>query len=105
MSRTRSAPAASKPAAGRPAAARPAARSAATAGRGVYVQAPKSDIYVVLLGISLGAILIGCLLLGLLMNGYGFQRKPTVMNAPHDRPATLLAADFRSSENPFTVRS
>ena len=71
MSRTRSAPAAS-----RPAAARPAARSAPAGGRGVYVQAPKSDIYVVLLGISLGAILLGCLLLGVLMNGYGFQVKP-----------------------------
>ncbi len=98
MSRTRSAPAASRPAAARP------ARSAPAGGRGVYVQAPKSDIYVVLLGISLGAILVGCLLLGLLMNGYGFQRKPTVMNAPHDQAAPLLATSFVDSRNFFTVR-
>ncbi len=99
MSRTRSAPAASRPAAGRP-----AARSAPAAGRGVYVQAPKSDIYVVLLGISLGAILIGCILLGVLMNGYGFERKPTVMNASHDPSAPLLAARCEGSEYLVTVR-
>ena len=99
MSRTRSAPAAS-----RPAAARPAARSAPAAGRGVYVQAAKSDIYVVLLGIALGAILIGCLLLGLLMNSYGFQRKPTVMNAPRDRSTPLLAVQLENPENLNTVR-
>ena len=91
MSRTRSAPAAS-----RPAAARPAARSAPAAGRGVYVQAPKSDIYVVLLGIALGAILIGCLLLGLLMNSYGFQRKPTVMKTLQGQTTPLLAAGIEN---------
>lgn len=99
MSRTRSAPAAS-----RPAAARPAARSAATAGRGVYVQAPKSDIYVVLLGLSLGAILVGCVLLGMLMNGYGFQRKPTVMNAPHDHASPLLATSLENFGKIVTAR-
>jgi hypothetical protein len=100
MSRTKSAPAAK---AGRTAAARPAARSAPAAGRGVYVQAPKSDIYVVLLGIALGSILLGCLLLGLLMNGYGFQMKPTVMNTPHAPAILLLAADFGNSGIPDTV--
>jgi hypothetical protein len=100
MSRTRSAPAA-KP--GR-AAARPAARSAPAGGRGVYVQAPKSDIYVVLLGIALGSILIGSLLLGLLMNGYGFQMKPTVMNGRQEAPKTLMAATFENSGQLVTVR-
>ena len=54
-----------------------ASRSTATArtGRpgGVFVQTPKSDIYVVLLGISVGAIVLGCVLLALLLNQYGFK--------------------------------
>ncbi len=64
-----------------PAASRPAARStpAAGGGRGVYVQSAKSDIFVVMLGIALGAILLGCLLLILTMNRYGFSVKPTAM--------------------------
>jgi len=97
MSRTRSAPAASRP-------ARSAARSAPAGGRGVYVQAPKSDIYVVLLGISFGAILLGCLLLGILLNGYGFVLKPTVMNGPKDAPQAQLAAISENSAESFTVR-
>ena len=49
----------------------------AAAGRrpGVYVQAPKSDIYVALLGISLGAILLATLLMTLLFSQYGFSTK------------------------------
>jgi hypothetical protein len=39
----------------------------------VYVQAPKSDIFVVLLSISLGAILIGCLLLLLVWGRYDYS--------------------------------
>jgi len=65
------------------AANRPAARTAPAGGaRGVYVQAPKSDIFVVLLGISLGAILLGTLLLGLVMNRYNFKTRPTALLAP-----------------------
>lgn len=43
---------------------------------GVFVQTPKSDIYVALLGIALGSILLGCLFLVLELNRYGFQLKP-----------------------------
>ncbi len=46
------------------------------AGRpGVYVATPKSDIYVALLGVSLGAMVIATLLLTLILNGYEFQLK------------------------------
>jgi len=45
----------------------------AAAQRGVYVQSPKSDIYVALLGVALGAMVLGCLLLVLVLNQYGFQ--------------------------------
>ena len=65
MSRPRSGRGASGGAAG----ARPAAQ------RGVYVQTPKSDIYVALLGVALGAMIIGCLLLVLVLNRYGFSTK------------------------------
>ncbi len=43
--------------------------------RGVYVQAPKSDIFVVLLGVALGSMIVGCLLMFLVLNRYGFSRK------------------------------
>lgn len=56
MSRPRPGRAASTSSGGRPA-ARP----------GVFVQTPQSDIYVTLLGIALGAMLLGCLLLFILI--------------------------------------
>jgi hypothetical protein len=59
--------------------ANPAPARGAAAARprpGVLVQAPKSDIYVVLLGIALGAIFLGCLFLLLILNHYGFKTKP-----------------------------
>ena len=52
------------------------ARGGATQ-RGVYVQAPKSDIFVVLLGVALGSMIVGCLLMFLVLNRYGFSRKVT----------------------------
>ena len=53
-----------------------ASRGAAAARRpGVFVQAPKSDIYVALLGISLGALILACLLMLLMLNRYGFSVK------------------------------
>lgn len=52
----------------------PAARQ-----RGVLVQAPKSDIYVALLGISLAAILIACLLMILLFGKYDWSTKVTAV--------------------------
>jgi len=46
------------------------------------VQAPKSDIYVALLGISLGAILIATLLMILLFSQYGFSTKISAASNP-----------------------
>lgn len=44
------------------------------AGRpGVYVATPQSDIYVALLGVSLGAMLISILLLTLRLSQYDFK--------------------------------
>jgi len=91
VSRPKSSRAASKKPAGRAAAAsRPAG--------GVYVQKPKSDIYVALLGVSLGAILIGCLLLLLKMNQYNWETKASLVTPPVN--PTLLTV----SENFSTVR-
>jgi hypothetical protein len=48
------------------------------------VQAPKSDIYVVLLGVSLGAILIACLLMALMLNRYSWSVKVSARStSPH----------------------
>jgi hypothetical protein len=51
------------------------ARSSAAAGgaRGVYVQTPKSDIFVALLGVAAGAIFLGFLLLLLVLWRYDFS--------------------------------
>jgi hypothetical protein len=55
----------------------------------VFVQAPKSDIYVALLGISLAAILLATLLMVLLFSQYGFSTKVSAVRTPP--PATRLA--------------
>lgn len=52
---------------GRTAAGRPAGRP------GVFVQKPKSDVYVALLAIALASILIGSLLLVLKLKDYDFK--------------------------------
>ena len=56
---------------------------------GVLVQAPKSDIFVALLGVSLGAVVLGCLLMILLLAQYGFSVK--VSAAPAAAQTTMLA--------------
>lgn len=89
MSRLRSAPAAKRPATARAAGGRP----------GVFVQTPKSDIYVVMLSIALGAILLGSLLLALVMNRYEWST--TVASAP-DAPSRVALAAI--SEIPDSVR-
>jgi hypothetical protein len=53
---------------------RGAARTA-PGGRQIYVQAARSDVYVTLLGVSLGAILIGIIFLAVLLNRYEFKTK------------------------------
>ena len=65
---------------------RPAAR---TGGRpGVFVQTPQSDVYVAMLGVALGAIVLGCLLLTLVLNRYEFATKVS-MTTPTQAQAAL----------------
>jgi len=88
LSRLRSARGASGPKASRAGGGRP----------GVFVQAPQSDIYVTMLGVALGAMLLGCLLLLLILNRYEF--KTTVSAASPPVPVALAAI----SEIPGSVR-
>jgi hypothetical protein len=46
------------------------------------IQSPKSDIFVVMLGIALGAILLGCLLMTLVLSRYGFSTKVSAVSSP-----------------------
>jgi hypothetical protein len=54
----------------------------------VLVQSPKSDIYVAMLGIALGAIIIACLLMTILFSKYSFSTKVSGLMAP-SQAATL----------------
>jgi hypothetical protein len=74
-----SSPAPAKAKAAKPKAARPKAASTAAAARarGVYVQTPRSDVYVTLLGLSLGAMLLACLFMFLVWSKYEMKTKPT----------------------------
>jgi len=55
-----------------------------------------------MLAISLGAILLGCLLLGLVMNRYDFKIKPTAsLSIPS---ATTLASLSESRQDFLSVR-
>jgi hypothetical protein len=56
--------------------------SAAPRRPGVLVQSPKSDIYVVLLGISLGAIVISCILMLVMLGRYNFSTKVSAIAPP-----------------------
>ena len=89
MSRLRSARGASGPR---------ASTTRAGGGRpGVFVQAPQSDIYVTMLGVALGAMLLGCLLLILILNRYEFKTTVSAISSPSQ---VLLAT---ISENSDTV--
>lgn len=60
----------SRPRSGRAASSAPA--RGATGGRpGVYVQSPRSDVFVALLGVALGAMIVACILLYLVFHRYG----------------------------------
>jgi len=50
----------------------------------VLVQSPKSDIYVVLLGIALAAIIVSCLLMVRLFSNYGFSTKVSARPGPSE---------------------
>ena len=79
-------------------ASRPAARPAPARGGRVLVQSPRSDIYVAMLGVALGAMILGCLLLALKLNEYGFELKASALT-----PAPG-AALVEFSEKSDTVR-
>jgi hypothetical protein len=59
----------------RPAGGRSAGGRSAGGRPGVFVQAPKSDLYVALLGVALGAMFLGCILLLLVLQRYEFKLK------------------------------
>ena len=67
-------------------AASPSGRSStvAASGRrpGVLVQSPKSDIFVVMLGIALGAVVLGTLLMIIMFARYGFSTKVSALSQP-----------------------
>jgi len=48
----------------------------------VLVPSPKSDIYVVLLSIALGAIIISCVIMFRIFSNYGFSTKVSAGPAP-----------------------
>lgn len=50
--------------------------------------APKSDVYVALLGVALAAIVIACLLMFLVFNRYEMKIKPSFVPS---QPAALVA--------------
>ncbi len=68
---------------------RAAATTPARRPGGVLVQSPKSDIFVALLGVSLGAIVVSCLLLLILFSNYGFSTKVSSVSSP---PANIRIA-------------
>jgi hypothetical protein len=70
-----------------PSASSRSAASAAPRQRGVVIQSPKSDIFVVMLGIALGAILLGCLLMTLVLSRYGFSTKVSAVSTPSQAAA------------------
>lgn len=78
----------SRPRSGRGASGGPA-RGAAGGRPGVYVQTPKSDVFVALLGVSLGAMIIACILLVLVWKRYDFKTKAAL--APPAATAAQLA--------------
>ena len=93
MSRARSATARGASGGSRAAASRP----------GVFVQTPRSDIFVVLLGVALGAMILGCLLLVLILKGYDFSTKVSALS-PQASDQTALAASFEKSDFSTSVR-
>lgn len=88
----------SRPRSGRGASTGSRAARPAGGARGVYVQAPKSDIYVALLGVALGAMVLGCLLLLLVLNRYGFQTSVSALAPSAPSAAVALAQQTPAPE-------
>ena len=85
------------------------ARPAAAASRrpGVFVQAPKSDIFVAMLGVALGAILLACLLMLMILWRYDFKvnaklaaRDSGVQNLTIAARSAVIAASFPPASPP-----
>ena len=93
----------SRPRSGRGASPAGGSRSARPAGgqRGVFVQTPKPDIFVALLGVALGAMILGCLLLILVLNRYGFQTKVAALTPAPAASAALASLPLEKND---TVR-
>jgi hypothetical protein len=62
----------------------------------VLVAAPKSDIYVALLGVSIGAMFIGCLLLLVVWSRYDFKVGAPKAMAPVSAPPIYAFATASS---------
>lgn len=58
---------------------RQAAGGRASGRPGVFVQTPKSDIFVAMLSIALGAIVLGCTLLIMVLSEYNFELKASFL--------------------------
>jgi hypothetical protein len=56
----------------------------------VYVQQAKSDIFVVMLAIALGAIILGCVLLLLVWGRYDYKTTPAMLGPLLSHLAGLL---------------
>jgi len=83
LSLPRSARGANPKAAAKAAKAAKAKAPARASGRpGVFVQTPKSDIFVVMLSVALGALVLGCLLLALIMNSYEWSTQVADLGGP-----------------------
>jgi hypothetical protein len=67
----------------------------AAAGRrpGVLVQAPKSDIFVTMLGVALGAIVLACLLMVLILWRYDFKANAKLAARDAGSHVILAAAE------------
>ena len=86
----------------RSAAARGANTGRAAGGRpGVFVQTPRSDIYVGLLGIALGAIVLACILLAMIMQRYEWSIKAVGV---FNQPQSALAANLEKATFSDSVR-
>ena len=59
---------------------------------GVLVQAPKSDIFVAMLGLALGAILLACLLMLLILWRYDFKVNAKFSARDSTVPSPMIAA-------------
>jgi len=68
------------------------AASPTSPARGVYVPKARSDIYTVMLGISLAAVLLGILFLILELGSYNWEMQAPLAAAPTPRAAATATA-------------